>query len=408
MLNDRAIAAAVRDGTWLTEERVRIYPRVFLAIVAALLIWLVVSPFGPRWNGSDFVGFWVPARLAASGQATAIYDQQLFATLQQAVSGHDGRYLPWVYPPSFLLLILPLGMLPYMAALGVYMTAGLAVYWAALRSLVGRDGIVPALAFPGVMICIYNGHAEFLLAGLFGGAMLLFDRRPIVAGLLTGLCTVKPHLFLMVPVALFAGGHRRAIASAALSGLLGAAMALAIFGPEVWRDFFSVVSGFGGTIAHDATYLDTVLAKQQCAFAFGFRFGGPIAAAIIQFATMILAGWAVAIAWARRRPLAERAMVLCCGTLLASPYLFDYDLALLATPIALLARQGLAEGFQPWQKSLLGALWIAPALVRIGSYYADLPATVILLGLSAAVFVATPRAASSRRPPVRAAGPAFR
>jgi alpha-1,2-mannosyltransferase len=386
MLNHGTMVAAVRDGRWVTRERVCNYPKICLAIFLVGLTWLVFSPVGPRWIGSDFAGFWVPAKLAASGRTTIIYDQPLFAALQQAVSGRSDMYLPWVYPPTFLLLILPLGALAYVTAFVVWIAAGLAVYWAALRKLVGREGIVAALAFPGVMICIFNGHAEILLAGLFGGAMLLLDRRPCIAGLLIGLCTVKPHLFLMVPVALLAGCRWRAIVSAALLSLLGMAISVAIFGTEVWREFFLTVSGLGGDVVRDGASFATVLAKQQSAFAFGLRFGGPILATVLQVAAMALAGWAVATTWARNPSLGERSVVLCCGTLLTSPYLFDYDLVLLATPIALLAHDGLANGFRPWQKSLLGALWVAPALVRMCSYYVDLPATVILLGLSIAFF----------------------
>jgi alpha-1,2-mannosyltransferase len=389
--------AAVRDGRWLTPERIRVYPRLFLAIFLAALIWVAFSPMGPRWSGSDFVGFWVPAHLAASGHATAIYDQPLLATLQQKISGRSDSYIPWVYPPTFLLIILPLGLLPYMLAFVVYVAVGLVVYWAALRKLAGPQGLLLALAFPGVMICIVNGHTEFLLAGLLGGALLLLDRQHYVAGLLLGLCSVKPHLFLMVPVALLAGGYWRAILSAAIIVLLGAVISALIFGVEIWRDFFVTASGLGGGIEHSGASYAMVLAKQQSAFAFGSRLGGAIPAIIVQLATMIFAAWAVAITWAKKRPLEERALVLCCGTLLASPYLFDYDLVLLAVPIALLARNGFAEGFRPWRKSLLGALWVLPALARTCSLYGVLPVTVILLGLSVAVALTSPGGLSAVR-----------
>jgi hypothetical protein len=388
MLNPRAILAVARNGRWITAERIRVYPSIFLAISLAVLVWLVGSPMGPRWNGSDFVGFWVPANLAAAGHATAIYDQRLFAVLQQAISGGDA-YLPWIYPPTFLLLIAPLGALSYKTAFIAWLATALTVYWLALRKLAGRESLVVALAFPGVMICIYNGHAEILLAGLFGGAMFLLDRRPYVAGLLIGLCAVKPHLFLLVPVALVAAGRWRPFASAACLVLLSAAISAVVFGADLWRDFFMTVAGLGDGAVWDSASLGIMLAKQQSVFAFGLRFGTPILAGTLQVAVIALAGWAVAVTWRRRnRSLGERSMVLCCGTLLASPYLFDYDLALLAVPIAIVAREGLANGFPPWQKSLLSALWMAPALARSCSYYLDLPVTVILLGLAIVIYTA--------------------
>jgi len=373
---------AVRDGSWMTGERIRVYPRLFLVIFAAGLLWLALGRTQPRWNGMDFVGFWVPAHLAALGHATAVYDQSVVATLQQAISGRGDEVIPWVYPPIFLLLILPLGVLPYWVAFGAYVAAGLVVYGMSLRKLAGPEGWVLAFAFPGVMCCLWNGHAEFLIAGLFGGALLLLDRRPSIAGLLIGLCcSIKPHLFLMVPVALVAGGYWRAILGAALVVLLGAVATGAIFGVDVWRDFLLAASGLGGGIARHGASFETVLAKQLSAGAFGSRLGGPVLGAAVQVAAVVLAAWAVAITWARGRALVERACVLGCGTLLASPYLFDYDLVVLAVPMALLARDGLARGFRPWQKSLLCTLWVAPAIARSCSIYGGLPVTVILLGL---------------------------
>ena len=390
MLNLRAVLAAARNGRWITPERIRVYPSIVLAISLAGLVWLAGSPMGPRWSGSDFVGFWVPANLAAAGHATAVYDQRLFAMLQQAISGGSDTYLPWIYPPTFLLLIAPLGALSYKAAFVLWMAAALTVYWLALRRLAGRESLVVALAFPGVMICIYNGHAEMLLAGLFGGAMFLLDRRPYVAGLLIGLCAVKPHLFLLVPVALAAAGRWRPFVSAACLVLLSAAISAVLFGADLWRDFFMTVSDLGDGAVRDRASLGIMVAKQQSVLAFGLRFGTPILAGTLQVAVTALVGWAVAITWRRDRSSGERSMVLCCGTLLASPYLFDYDLALLAVPIAIVAREGLANGFPPWQKSLLSALWMAPALARTCSYYVDLPVTVVLLGLSIAICTARP------------------
>jgi alpha-1,2-mannosyltransferase len=182
----------------------------------------------------------------------------------------------------------------------------------------------------------------------------------------------------------------RPFASAACLVLVSTAISALVFGADLWRDFFMTVSGLGDGAVGDGASLAIMLAKQQSVLAFGSRFGASILAGTLQVAAMALAGWAVAITWARNRSLGERSMVLCCGTLLASPYLFDYDLALLAVPTAIVAREGLANGFPPWQKSMLSALWMAPALARACSYYVDLPATAILLGLSITIYTARP------------------
>ena len=57
--------------------------------------------------------------------------------------------------------------------------------------------------------------------------------------------------------------------------------------------------------------------------------------------------------WAFRHEAEGPAMV--AAALLASPFLLDYDLMLLAIPLAWLTAQGLRTGFLPWEKLLLAA-----------------------------------------------------
>ena len=52
------------------------------------------------------------------------------------------------------------------------------------------------------------------------------------------------------------------------------------------------------------------------------------------------------------------------AALLASPFLLDYDLVLLAVPLAWIARESFVAGFLPWEKTVLGAAFILPALSR--------------------------------------------
>ena len=116
----------LRDGSWLTRPRLRAYPIIVLLAFAGALFWFAFGAGAQPWSGADFVGFWVPANLAAEGRSAAIYDPAVLQQLQESVSGVRG-YLPWPYPPIYLLLILPLGLLPYWYAFVIWEGAGLAV-----------------------------------------------------------------------------------------------------------------------------------------------------------------------------------------------------------------------------------------------------------------------------------------
>jgi hypothetical protein len=59
-----------------------------------------------------------------------------------------------------------------------------------------------------------------------------------------------------------------------------------------------------------------------------------------------------------------KAAALLIGTVLATPYVLDYDLMLLAPAIALLAADGIGRGFAPYEKTALAALWLVPLVAR--------------------------------------------
>jgi hypothetical protein len=63
--------------------------------------------------------------------------------------------------------------------------------------------------------------------------------------------------------------------------------------------------------------------------------------------------------WRSRIPYTLKAAALATGTLLTTPYLFMYDMVVLAIPVAFLIRTGLKRGFRPYE---LPALACALAL----------------------------------------------
>src|ERR1700710_1637628 len=59
-----------------------------------------------------------------------------------------------------------------------------------------------------------------------------------------------------------------------------------------------------------------------------------------------------------------KASALATGSLLATPYVLDYDLVVLAVAIAFFVRHGLRRGFRDYEISMLAAAWIVPLLSR--------------------------------------------
>ena len=59
-----------------------------------------------------------------------------------------------------------------------------------------------------------------------------------------------------------------------------------------------------------------------------------------------------------------KAAGLATASLLATPYVLDYDLVVLAIAIGFFARYGLSRGFHDYEISLLAAAWMVPLLSR--------------------------------------------
>src|SRR5437868_7326886 len=82
--------------------------------------------------------------------------------------------------------------------------------------------------------------------------------------------------------------------------------------------------------------------------------------AIVGIATVLALVWI----WRRTARLELQAAALATAVMLLSPYIMDYDLVLLALPIAWLTIDGIRTGFLPWEKSILALAWIVPMFAR--------------------------------------------
>ncbi|NTW56048.1 MAG: DUF2029 domain-containing protein [Chlorobiaceae bacterium] len=352
---------------WLNRERISNYPRIFLALFLVFgFVWVLMSKnmVDPKGGplGYDFIAFWAASHLALAGHARDAFSiPQLFNTQQLAVPASTSVYA-WFYPPAFYLVVLPLALLPYTAAYWVFMLSTLGTYILVLRRIVkGNTAMWCIAAFPGVWVNFLIGQNAFLTAALAAAALLSIERRALMSGLLIGLlAAIKPHLALLFPVALIAIGAWRTLLTAALTTLTITAIGTLTLG-------LAVLNGFLANLGYARQFLETGYIPWEripSLFAFGRLIGIPVLwAYVIQFIVAVGAVAIVIYVWRRCQDLNLRGAILMTATFLVSPYVFDYDLAWLAFPIAWLALAGHHTVWLRGERELLVIAWLLPMLM---------------------------------------------
>ena len=188
---------------------------VFIVACYVKGAWLIDATGAPVAN--DFVNVWAAGRQALAGHAAAAYDAHAHKLIEDAAIGRAfaGEY-PWNYPPPFFFVAAVLALLPLVTANVSWLLLTFPLYLAVVRRIV-RDpcALLLACAFPGIVPNVMAGQNGFVTAALIGGALLLLEKRPLLAGCLIGCLTFKPQLGLLFPLVLIAGGAWRALASAA-------------------------------------------------------------------------------------------------------------------------------------------------------------------------------------------------
>ena len=389
----RSLVSFLRDAPWLTRSRIFGYSTALIAGTIAVMAWVLsghgmADPVG-RPVATDFLRLWTASYALLNGEVHAIYEPGAFFALEQALTQPaTPDFYPWNYPPSSLLIIYPLALLPYLPSLAAWLALGLAGYLAALWRIFPRPlTLWVGLAFPAVFWPVTHGQTSFLTTSLFCWGLLQLPRRPVLAGIFFGALTFKPHLGLLLPVALVAGGHWRAIAVAALTAILSGAAAIVLFGNGVWADFLASTADTRSMLESGMNFGHYY--KMQSVFAAARLLGSPMLVAYsLQALAALAAAAAVAGIW--RRPTGDpdlKNAALMAATPLSTAFIFDYDLMLLAPPIAWLARRGLTDAALPYERTILVAAFLAPFVSRVVGMYTHLLLAPIFIAALLVVIV---------------------
>jgi arabinofuranan 3-O-arabinosyltransferase len=362
-----------QQATEVHRKRSRRVALIGLTLALGYLIFLAGAYLGGHFLtdaegqpiANDFVNVFAAGRLTLDGMPAAAYDWPLHKAAEVRAVGHDfANYYGWHYPPTFLFAAAGLALLPYLVAAVVWLAATLAAYAVTLGGILGtRAGAFLALGFPAVLWNVTAGQNGFLTATLIGGALGLLERRPALAGICLGLLAYKPQFGLLFPLVLIADRRWLTVAVAALVAIGVAALSWLAFGTASWKAFLHGLPVTGRVVLGEgAADFDRLQSL------FGFlraREGSETLAWTAQsIGTLALLAGLVWL-WRSRAGYELKAAALAAGALLATPYVYIYDLVVLAVAVAFLIRLALARGFTA---SEIVGLPLTGALILIYPY----------------------------------------
>ncbi len=378
----------------VASERSAIPPALLIVcfVLCVINASLLETGFSAHWwlfdeNGlgipTDFVNVWSAGRLVLDGHPALAYDWDIQKQVQVAVLGqsYEGNFA-WHYPPPFLFIAAVLAHFPYAVAYVGWAAVSLVPYLAVMRAIVGRSfGLLLALAFPVVFTNTLVGQNGFLTASLIGGTLSLMPTRPVLSGICLGLLSYKPQYGLLFPLALIAASQWKVFFTAGAVAILMASLSWLAFGTESWQAFFHWMPMFSQAFLTEGR---APWGKMQSIFALVRYFGGTEQLAwVFQWIMSGAVAVLIALVWRSRGigyPL--KAASLAAGALLITPYLFLYDLMVLAIPVAFLVRIGLDQGFARHELPALGLvvalLMIYPLLGAPTGFGATLVVTALI------------------------------
>jgi hypothetical protein len=327
---------------------------------------------------TDFVNVWSAGRLALDGHPAQAWDWDIQKQVQVLVLGQDypGNFA-WHYPPPFLFVAMFLAQFPYGAAFIGWAATSFVPYLAMMRATVGKPfGFLLAACFPVLINNATVGQNGFLTAALIGGTLYFLPMRPVLSGICLGLLTYKPQYGLLFPIALIAASQWTVFITAAVVAVLLASVSLLAFGLESWQAFLHWMPMFSQAFLAEGR---APWFKLQSIFGLvrylggseqlGWAFQWTMTAAVIVTVVMI---------WRSHVRYSLKAASLAVGALLATPYLFLYDMMVLAIPVGYLVRLGLAHGFRAYEVPALGVAMLLTLIFLFTGLPVGLGATLIV------------------------------
>ena len=344
----------------------RLFAGICIVVVLAAFQVLLASRFSLAYG--DFAVFYTGARAAAEGRLADLHNEAVQDRIQAPLIPPGWHPVYFMRLQTWAALLLPFGLLPFRTAFLFWVMAQALILlsgwiWAARRF--GIDAAVLAAMFPPAILAIGFGQDAAFVFGLVLLSWVLFERGyGFAAGVLLGLCVVKPHLVFIVPLALTIQQRWRMLAGFLCGGTVMIGGSVVLGGWQALPRYAAFVRRESVTFRPEsAMNVDAILLSA----------GLPLSLRFVLIAAVL----AAVVLVCRRSNWSAGLMAAMLASFLIAPHTGSYDATALMVGAWLtafsapkLAVRALATAFFtpiPWLLQLLGRPWSGlPALLLLG------------------------------------------
>ncbi len=351
------------------ERRLVVYSSIFFCLyvfiaLSSTLVDISELEKSPSPFGVDFAVYYTAGQMIRSEESTNIYNMKEHHYLLEEIMDRNMPFaLPWVYPPTFLLAVVPFSFLPYYISLALWLlsTFVLAIY--AMYLLVPKAKLLVFITFgfPGVLLNLRWGQNGFLNTALLGFGICFLETNPMISGIMFGLLTYKPQIALFPFVILLLAKKWRPLLWSIFFAVINVVISVLVFGYSTWIDFFN--NFFNSSSLLLTSVWEDTAAIQPTVYS-TFRIWGveginlQIILSIIAVISTMFCLWT----WKKTDRTSLKGTVLIIGIFLTMPYYVQYDLMILSIPCVLLAYDFFQHGYFLYEIILLGVLWCMPLI----------------------------------------------
>ncbi|HLG63089.1 MAG TPA: glycosyltransferase family 87 protein [Ktedonosporobacter sp.] len=338
-----------RDRVWDTELPYIHYAFSMCASLMATYLLFGNSVYQPDF---DFLAYFRASHIIF------IDPDKLYDVSAYPVHSHIVHFLPYINPPTFLLILCPLAFFSYPVAYGIWMMFNIAVSILLIKKIRALSELIGiqkyknlfgslTMGLPLWVNILLQGQASIVITAAITIFLLYLQNRQEKFGAFwfsVALC-IKPHLFL--PLLCFFAGYRRyrLLAYIFLWTLFFTWLSILLVGYHAWVDFFLQIAALNAHLTERAAACVYMInLRGVFSYFLGLRYETLITyVSFLGYSLIMLASWLIGNYGSTRLVLCQETLPLALSlSFFFSPWLHVQDCYVLL-PVTIFVLTSLAE-----------------------------------------------------------------